>query len=206
MKTTNLAKVFVLFLLIICFVGCSNNSKPLSKDFDDVLSQSVQEYEIGNNSIVECEPIDPKEILEEFGDLLLLSGSWNESSEIPVEKLVMWYGYRIQKDQNISKYMRKELDGLYIPESEFENIIYNYFGLFPKDLRTNYTYNKAAKVYITPTALYDLAKIEYEIIKTDYNYGLLTIYFSLIIESREPEKHVLSAKITPDQILFVSYC
>lgn len=200
-------KMIIFSMLVLCLVGCVNDSELSSSNSNDVPSQSISESESESSSNVEEKPISisSEEVLQEFGSSLLLSDSWNNTSEIPVESLVMWYGYRIQKEDNISKYIQEEVDGLYIPESEFESIIYNYFGLLPEHLRTNYTYNENNKSYVTPAALYDLAKTEYEILKTDYNDDVLTIHFNLIISSGEPKEHVLSAKITQDQILFISY-
>lgn len=146
------------------------------------------------------------DILSDFGDgMLLMSYQWNDTKDISVDGLVMWYGYRIQAQNRVSGYMKDGKDGLFIPEDEFESVIFDYFGLLPEHLRTSDTYNEAEKTYTTPMALYDLAKTEYKVTKAEVDNDTMKIYFSLTVGDNEPENRVLTVDISNEKIRFISY-
>ncbi len=146
------------------------------------------------------------DILSDFGDgMLLMSYPWNDTKDIPVDGLVMWYGYRLLAQNRVTDYMKDGKDGLFIPEDEFESVIYDYFGLLPEHLRTSDTYNESEKSYITPMALYDLAKTEYKVTKAGVDNDTMKIYFSLTVGDNEPEDRVLTVDISNEKIRFISY-
>lgn len=53
----------------------------------------------------------------------------------------MWYGYHIIDSANAFDYIKDDADGFYVPEGEFEKLVYGYFGLTPEHLREAETYN-----------------------------------------------------------------
>ena len=71
---------------------------------------------------------------------MLLYGTVDDAQSIRLDELVMWYGYRIIDSANASDYIKDDADGLYIPEGEFEKLVYGYFGLTPEHLRESETY------------------------------------------------------------------
>ena len=71
---------------------------------------------------------------------MLLYGTGDDAQSIPVDGLVMWFGYRVRDSVNVSDYRRDGKDGLYFPEGEFEKLVYGYFGLTPEHLRESETY------------------------------------------------------------------
>lgn len=115
---------------------------------------------------------------------MLLEGTWNDAQSIRLDELVMWYGCRIIDSANASDYIKDDADGFYIPEGEFEKLIYDYFGLAPEHLKKSETYNAEEKAYVTPTAIYDLAGTEYTITKTDYEGDEMKIYFDLKLRTK----------------------
>ena len=142
--------------------------------------------------------------MEEYGAEMLLEGTWNDAQSIPVDGLVMWFGYRVRDSVNVSDYRRDGKDGLYFPEDEFEKLIYDYFGLAPEHLRESETYNAEEKAYVTPTALYDLASTEYTITKTDYNGDEMKIYFGLKVADNAPVNRVLTVYTSNGGMRFLS--
>ena len=82
----------------------------------------------------------PETVLEEYGAEMLLEGTWNDAQSIRLDELVMRYGYRIIDSANASDYIKDDADGFYIPEGEFEKLVYGYFGLTPEHLRESETY------------------------------------------------------------------
>lgn len=96
--------------------------------------------------------------MKEYGTEMLLYGTGDDAQSIRLDELVMWYGYRIIDSANASDYIKDDADGFYVPECEFEKLVYGYFGLTPEHLRESETYNVQEKAYVTPTALYDLAE------------------------------------------------
>lgn len=147
---------------------------------------------------------DPESVLEEYGTEMLLYGTWDDAQSIQVDNLVMWYGYRIIDSANAFDYIKDDADGFYIPEGEFEKLVYNYFGLTPEHLRKSETYNAEEKAYVTPTALYDLAETEYAITKTDYEGDEMKIYFDLKIADKDPVSRILTADTQNGGMRFVS--
>ena len=123
---------------------------------------------------------------------MLLYGTWDDAQSIRLDELVMWYGYRIIDSANASDYIKDDADGFYVPEGEFEKLVYGYFGLTPEHLRESETYNVQEKAYVTPMALYDLASTEYTITKTDYEGDEMKIYFDLKIADKDPVNRVLT--------------
>ena len=147
---------------------------------------------------------DPETVLEEYGAEMLLEGTWNDAQSIPVDGLVMWFGYRVRDSVNVSDYRRGDKDGLYFPENEFEKLIYDYFGLAPEHLRESETYNAEEKAYVTPMALYDLASTEYTITKTDYDGDEMKIYFDLKVADNDPVNRVLTVDTSNGGMRFLS--
>lgn len=146
----------------------------------------------------------PETILEEYGAEMLLEGTWNDAQSIRVDNLVMWYGYRIIDSANAFDYIKDGADGLYIPEDEFEKLVYNYFCLTPEHLRKADAYNAQEKAYVTPTALYDLAATECNITKTDYEGDEMKIYFDLKIADKDPVSRILTVDTQNGGMRFVS--
>ena len=71
---------------------------------------------------------------------MLLYGTGDDAQSIRLDELVMWYGCRIIDSANASDYINDDADGLYIPEGEFEKLVYGCFGLTPEHLRESETY------------------------------------------------------------------
>ena len=146
----------------------------------------------------------PETVLEEYGAEMLLEGTWNDAQSIRLDELVMRYGYRIIDSANASDYIKDDADGFYVPEGEFEKLVYGYFSLTPEHLRESETYNVQEKAYVTPTALYDLAGTEYTITKTDYEGDEMKIYFDLKIADKDPISRILTVDVQNGRIWFVS--
>ena len=142
--------------------------------------------------------------MKEYGTEMLLYGTGDDAQSIRLDELVMWYGYRIIDSANASDYIKDDADGFYIPEGEFEKLVYGYFGLTPEHLRESETYNAQEKAYVTPTALYDLAGTEYTITKTDYEGDEMKIYFDLKIADKDPISRILTVDVQNGRIRFVS--
>ena len=135
---------------------------------------------------------------------MLLYGTGDDAQSIRLDELVMWYGCRIIDSANASDYIKDDADGFYVPEGEFEKLVYGYFGLTPEHLRESETYNVQEKAYVTPTALYDLAGTEYTITKTDYEGDEMKIYFDLKIADKDPVSRILTVDVQNGRIRFVS--
>lgn len=135
---------------------------------------------------------------------MLLYGTGDDAQSIRLDELVMWYGYRIIDSANASDYIKDDADGFYVPEGEFEKLVYGYFGLTPEHLRESETYNAQERAYVTPTALYDLASTEYTITKTDYNGDEMKIYFDLKVADNAPVSRVLTVDTSNGGMRFLS--
>ena len=78
--------------------------------------------------------------MKEYGTEMLLYETGDDAQSIWLDELVMWYGYRIIDSANASDYIKDDADGFYVPEGEFEKLVYGYFGLTPEHLRESETY------------------------------------------------------------------
>ena len=188
----------IVTLLALCLAGYTPGNEIPGEESKSISQGLAQEG--GSASVV----ADPESVLEEYGAEMLLHRTWNNAKDLRVDWLVMWYGYRIIDSANASDYINDDADGFYIPEGEFEKLVYNYFGLTPEHLRESETYNVQEKAYVTPTALYDLAGTEYTITKTDYEGDEMKIYFDLKIADKDPVSRILTVDVQNGRIRFVS--
>ena len=72
---------------------------------------------------------------------MLLYGTGDDAQSIRLDELVTRYSCRIIDSANASDYIKDDADGFYVPEGEFEKLVYGYFGLTPEHLRESETYN-----------------------------------------------------------------
>lgn len=202
--------ICLVLVLVLVLSGCS---KPgVSEALSTGSESSPETLQPETDGSIEPEnSFDPEAALNEFSDSMLLGPYWENPEEISVDDLVMWYGYKILALEETvpgtaEKYIRDDLDGLYIPAEEFEEAVFDHFGLGPALLEESQCFSPEYSCFVTPTALYDLCSFGLSVSDTSFEGGIYRISFEISFEDGERRPGVLSVTEEEDGSLrFLSY-
>lgn len=201
--------LIALCLAVVCsLAACSNGGKTDTSEPSDDTQVSEAPEQSAPEDIVES--LDYDGFVTNLGSLTTDPG-WEKVEDIPVDKLVMWYGYRVIAPQSdnaelMSFYMVEGKDGLFIPANEFEAEILRHFGLKAEHLRADTElFDEEAMTYATPAALFDLAETSYKITRIVDEVDFDVIYFDLTIAGAEPVERALTVVAGDKGTIYSSY-
>ena len=147
---------------------------------------------------------DVNTILSDLTPFFLISRGFENTKEIDISHLTMWYGYLLRSQGKSGT----TPDGYYhpvFPKEEFESAVYNYFGIKSDVLRKSQCYVKKYDGYALDTGLGQLVNHFYEITDVSLDGNVYKINFDLTVYDNDPYACVLTAEKTDNGFRFISY-